>query len=82
MLTWLARLIRDEMRSFASIAFFLVLAMSIGSAASWYEGGAARYTAAHTAHAETVAQTGYVPQEAASTTEAYLPPGVPNTGTP
>lgn len=73
MSAWFARLVRTELRSFASVTFFLVLAMSIGSAASWFEGGSARYMAAHTVHAAEVDQSGAVSQEATSTTEAYLP---------
>ncbi len=82
MTRWFGKLIRDELRSLGSVGFFLVLALTIGSATSWFEGGAARYTANHTVEAASVDQIGYISQEATSTTEAFLPPGVSTTTQP
>lgn len=54
MLRWFMGILREELRSMASISFFLVLALTVGAGASWAEhGGASRYTV----HAATMAST-------------------------
>lgn len=64
MLAWFMAVVRDELRSVGSVAFFLVVALTVGAGASWFEGGQQKYAAARQVHAE-VAGT--------STTQAILP---------
>lgn len=75
MLRWFLKLVARELNSIASLSFFLVLALTMGAGAAWWEkGDAARYAAAPAAQAAQVAGT--------STTEAYLPPGVDASAVP